>query len=305
LNVVQPRSTAFTPHPAAQLLLDGDAWRIWRIPYFNSFSYDLAGILMSLTSALTAIYFIGSALRARRYLSKHSADLSARDLSGDADQKALRRLMRRVLASGCLMLVTTIVLAIGLPVLLHPIGFTVLCGIMFPIMMANSLLQIDSFAPAIGVPIGPLREICHAMSHGVDRLMNRGMEWIASSSSANPVVRAVQKRRSTRADSGADANGSALLREVSRFEHPEQSPTDAPSDDHLKPWERPGVSARFLEAFVITHKITRTMTTTDVMERIIKPETATRKCCYVELLSSDDRCPPQWLGKTTHFASHW
>lgn len=260
---------------------------------------------MSLTSALTAIYFIGSALRARRYLSKHSADLSARDLSGDADQKALRRLMRRVLASGCLMLVTTIVLAIGLPVLLHPIGFTVLCGIMFPIMMANSLLQIDSFAPAIGVPIGPLREICHAMSHGVDRLMNRGMEWIASSSSANPVVRAVQKRRSTRADSGANANGSALLREVSRFEHPEQSPTDAPSDDHLKPWERPGVSARFLEAFVITHKITRTMTTTDVMERIIKPETATRKCCYVELLSSDDRCPPQWLGKTTHFASHW
>ena len=75
----------------------------------------------------------------------------------------------------------------------------------------------------------------------------------------------------------------------------------------LKPWERPGVSIRCLEAFVRTHgaTITPDMTTTDVMERIIKPETTARKCCYIELLASDDRCPPEWLGKPTHFASHW
>ena len=78
-------------------------------------------------------------------------------------------------------------------------------------------------------------------------------------------------------------------------------------NDKLKPWQRPGVSIRFLEAFARLHHITPEMTTKDVMESIIKPESAASMCCYVELLASNTRCPPppQWLGKTTHFVSHW
>ena len=51
-----------------------------------------------------------------------------------------------------------------------------------------------------------------------------------------------------------------LLRSVAdATKHPEQLTTDAPSDDQLKPWERPGVSIRFLEAFARTHLITLDM----------------------------------------------
>lgn len=221
------------------------------------------------------------------------------------NKAALRRLMRRVFTSGCLMMVITAVLAIGTSFIFHPTGFAVFSVVSYLIIMANSVLQIDSFVPATGAPVGPVQEAWRAFSRGAHRLMDRGEKWLASSSSANPnrIVRAAQSRRLSHVDS----EGHTLLRAVAdTTKHPEQqTTTDAPSDDQLKPWERPGVSIRFLDAFAVTHDITPDMTTTDVMERIIKPETAARKCCYVELLASDDRCPPQWLGKTTHFASHW
>ena len=221
-----------------------------------------------------------------------------------ANKAALRRLMRRVFVNGLLKLVITVALAIGVGLMLNPTGFAVVFAVSSPIIMVNSLLQTHSFVPATGAPVGPLQEAWRAFSRGVHRLMDQGGKWLASSSSANPnqLVRAAQSRRLSHVDS----EGLTLLRSVAdTTKHPEQQIIEAPSDDQLKLWERPGVSIRFLEAFVRTHDITPDMTTTNVMERIIKPETAARKCCYVELLASDDRCPPQWLGKATHFASHW
>ena len=293
------------PRPT-QLLFDCNAWLQWRIPYLNSYSSDLAAAFTSLITAMTAAYFIRSAVRAQRYLSNDDTK-EAGGPTNASNKAAMRRLMRRVLASGCLMLAITVALAIGLKFIFHPTGFEILCGVMYPIYMANSLLQIDSFVPVTGAPIGPLQEVWLAASRGVYCLVDRGEIWLASSSSANPnrFVRVAQKRRLSHEDS----EGYALLRSVAEAtqqpEQPEQQTTDAAKDDQLKPWERPGVSIRFLLAFVRTHVITPDMTTTDVMKRIIKPETAARKCCYVELLASDDRCPPQWLGKATHFASHW
>ena len=289
------------PRPRAQLFLDCDAWLHWSIPYFNSFSYSNAATLASLTTALTATYFIRSALRAQHYLSNDDAN------GGDGgtnvtNKAAMRRLMRRVLASGCVMLVITVAFAIGTTVIFHPPGFAALFSGLYFLVMVNSLLLIDSFVPATGVPIGPLREASLVVTRGAHRLMDRCEQWLASSSSSAAIVHVAQSRRL----SHIDRQGRTLLRSVAEAtQHSQQNATDAPNDDQLKPWERPGVSLRFLESFVCTHNITPTMTTTDVMERIIKPETAARKCCYVELLSSDDRCPPQWLGKATHFASHW
>jgi len=229
------------------------------------------------------------------------------------------------------MLVMTMVLAIGLNFIMHPAGFAVLELTFNPIAMANSLLQIDSFVPASGAPVGPLRELWLAMSRGVYRLMDRGEQWLASSSAAKPnlLVKAAQARQVSRGRnlSVLDQSGDKMLNSVKRrteqpglellssfgIEASVRPGQNSVRDDQalqnaqLKPWERPGVSIRFLEAFVRTHDATITpeMTTTEVMERIIKPETSARKCCYIELLTRDDRCPPEWLGKVTHFASHW
>ena len=60
-----------------------------------------------------------------------------------------------------------------------------------------------------------------------------------------------------------------------------------------------------LEAFVAHFRITPDMTTTDVCYRFIKPYTFQRKCCYLDLLAEDPDLPGGWVGKTTHFASHW
>ena len=307
-----------------QLLLDCNAWLQWRIPYFNSYSYGLAATLASLTTALTAIYFIRSAVRAQRYLSNDGTNENGGG-TNVANKAAMRRLMRRVFASGCLMLVITVVLAIATSFIFHPTGFAVFFAVSYLIVMANSLLQIDSFVPASGAPVGPLREAWWAFSRGVHRLVDRGEQWLASSSAAKPnlLVKVAQTRQS-RSPSVMDQSGDKMLLSFKRSTEqsgllssaiegsvrPGQNSVrddEALQNDQLKPWERPGVSIRFVEAFARTHgdTITPDMTTTDVLKRIIKPETAARKCCYIELLASDDRCPPEWLGKPTHFASHW
>ena len=339
-----------------QLILDCNAWLRWRIPYFNSFSYGLAAVLTSAITFLSAAYFILSAVRARRNLSTDQSTGGVGVINEDdahvVSKATMRRLVRRVLPSGCLMLAITVVLAVGTELIFHPIGFTVVSCVLFPMVMANSLLQIGSFAPSRNAPVGPLQEVKLAVMRWARRLANRAEQWLASSSSANPnqLVRIAQHRRSKRA-SFVDQRGYQLfseLIEAAKDDPPEgnshneaiartappklerrgslgalvhaahatrsealsdlgANPKTEPTghDDQLKPWDHPGVSVTYLQAFVKTHNITADLTTTEVMETIIKPETAARKCSYVELFTGDDRCPPQWLGKTTHFASHW
>ena len=327
------------PRPA-QLFLDCNAWLQWRIPYFNSQQYGLVVAFTGFTNALTAMYFIGSALRAWRYLSNDSIGEEGDGATNTANKSAMRQLMRRVLTSGCLMLVVTVGLTISTNFIFHPLGFAGLSSVFYPIVMVNSLLQIESFAPASEAPTGPLRKSWLAVTLWVHRLMDRGERWLASSSSAKPnrLVRVSQKRRISHIDS----QGFALLRSITEAAQqpvqdtangeapgnndPQRKPNKnafprtisrsisfvAPRNNdvishsnQLKPWERSGISIRFLDAFVRTHAITPDMTTTDVMEKFIKPETVALKCCYVELLTNANRCPREWLGKPTHFASHW
>ena len=135
-----------------QLLLDQEAWLQWRIPMLNSEEYGIATLFGSGGQAITAIYFVGSALRARRYLSGSGTSGSV------ANKAAMQRLMGRVLTSGCLMLIMTIVYGGGLAVIFHPVGFKAVFMIISPISIANSLLQLASFAPPAGAPPGPVEE---------------------------------------------------------------------------------------------------------------------------------------------------
>ena len=105
---------------------------------------------------MTAIYFVGSALRARRYLS--IGDSEGATTGAVANKTAMQRLMGRVLTSGCLMLVNVLTLAVGLPFLFHPVGFTICYTIGGLVTMANSILQLASFAPPAGAPAGPIEE---------------------------------------------------------------------------------------------------------------------------------------------------
>ena len=73
----------------------------------------IAALLGSGGQAITAIYFVGSALRARRYLSG-SGDSEGGTSGSVANRAAMQRLMGRVLTSGCLMLVITIAYAVGM-----------------------------------------------------------------------------------------------------------------------------------------------------------------------------------------------
>ena len=87
----------------------------------------MAATVVSAVSALTAIYFIGSAIRTQRYLLNDGSQDAANDV---ANRAAMRRLMRRVRASGCLMLAVTLAFAIGVNFITHPTGFAVVFCIM-------------------------------------------------------------------------------------------------------------------------------------------------------------------------------
>ena len=148
---------AFPLSADPQLLLEQEAWLQWRIPMFNSYDYPIAVFLGSGGQAATAIYFVGSALRARRYLSA-SGDSKIGKSGSAANRAAMQRLMNRVLTSGCLMIIVTIATGVCLNFLNHPVGYTALHLIAFPMIMTNSILQLASFAPPAGAPPGPIEE---------------------------------------------------------------------------------------------------------------------------------------------------
>ena len=252
-----------------------------------------------------------------------------------AVKAAMRKLLHQVLASGCLMLCITLSLAVGADVVFHPTGFAMYRVLMYPVIMANSLLQIEAFAPTAHPPRGPLLEVFACWSRAVRRktrdAIKEGDRWVASFSAlgalrTNSLVQQSQNRRRLSAIEAAGVemlhsvrrrpiSGAALLASmIQDASLPPEAHLSHESighrrltqqDEETKPWERPGISVRFLEAFVRSHSITPDMTTIDVMERYIKPETSFRKCSYVELLMADDRCPSNWLDAPSHFVSHW
>ena len=75
--------------------------------------------------------------------------------------------------------------------------------------------------------------------------------------------------------------------------------------DNLPPCDRLGLSLECLEAFASHYGVTPEMTTKQVCELYIKSYTKNRKCVYQDLIWDHPDLPPTWLGKTTHFVSHW
>ena len=84
-----------------------------------------------------------------------------------------------------------------------------------------------------------------------------------------------------------------------------ESMIPANPQDNLPPCDRLGLSLECLEAFASHYGVTPEMTTKQVCELYIKPFTKNRTCVYQDLIWDHPALPPTWLGKTTHFVSHW
>ena len=292
-----------------QIFLDCNAWMQWRIPYFNSASYGMAATLSSAISALTALYFIGSAVRAQRYLTNGNDQNSG--VANVANKAAMRRLMRRVLASGCLMLLLTIILAIATSFILNPVGFTVFFGASYPVIMANSLLQIASFAPPAGAPSGPIEEVRLALKRAARSAVSR-----CNGSARAQSQRAGHKRLRFLIEEGPQPviGGSGGRRRSSIFPRtineqsiavvPEEPTTTGPSQNSVPPCERLGVSYEFLLAISESWAVPSSMTTHEFCSKYIVPATMKKNCCLTDLLLQTN-CPDEWLGKMGVFVSHW
>ena len=254
------------------------------------------------------------------------------------------------------MLIITIAFAVGLNVLYHPVGFTSLYTIVSPIGIANSILQLASFAPPAGAPPGPVEEARLALKcamrfavrnfngeggsttmvapesdnlvseHNSGRIPSKKLVFVRSHRTLSTTKKVAQGnawfialenslegRRLSRGwlpMLGVGRGGSSQALFSNLAEAPGQTPTTGcqkyNTQDELAPCDRMGISLLMLEAFVTHYDITSEMTTTDVCDQYIKPYTRKRKCCYIDLLVEEDPTRPEgWVGKTTHFASHW
>ena len=310
-----------------QLFLDWDAWLAYRISWLNSYKYAFASYFTSVAVFVISILFIVSARRA-----KHAVQKWTNPVQG-------RRMMRRVLASGGLLIALTIGAAICTTFIFHPIGFVMWSATFLPMTQWNSRLQIDSFAPDGGAPTGPLRATVRAIirlaasladdyrrrsrnhqdAAGVEllRSFTTGAEQLRTPRShsifteTNPIhsTEANQIRpHQCNADATApstqiNAKGSTLLRHRSFF--PSDTGASVNSQDCLDPWKRLGVSLAALDAFIHAYEIEPDMSTDQVCDRIIKPRTRQRQCCFIDLLHGHANCPDGWLGKPNFFLSHW
>ena len=303
---------AFPLSADPQLLLEQEAWLQWRIPMFNSYSYGIAALLGSGGQAITAIYFVGSALRARRYLSSRG-DSEGGTTGSVANRAAMQRLMGRVLMSGCLMLVITIAYAVCIEFFFHPIGQTALFMIALPTTMTNSILQLASFAPPAGAPSGPIDEARLTLQRAA-----RSAVRYCSGSAHSQSQRAGHKRLRFLIGEGLQPvmrGGGEGRRRSSLFQRnvggvqsvvvvPEEPTNTGPAQNSLPPCERLGVSYEFLPAVTESWAVPNTMTTHEFCSKYIQPASMKKNCCLTDLLLQTD-CPEEWLGKMEVFVSHW
>ena len=329
-HTIIPQLTFRLILPCTQLLLDCNSWLQWRIPHFNSFSYKVAATLTSAISALTAVYFIGSAVRAQRYLSTDNAQKGGTSAANVANTAAMRRLMRRVLTSGCLMLVITVVLAIGTTFMFSPVGFVVLMIILYPLIMVNSSLQIDSFAPASGAPSGPLRDTAQALRTAAKHLWERAqgiteeqrpgikrLRFLIGEGPA-PLLQAniagdrgrslsivVPLQRAAPQTTGASISVQPATG-LSSF----AAVVPEPEEATRLPWasrpvsQREGVSYSFLLAILEAWRIPTDMTTYEVCDKFVKPACRKESCGFLDVILKT-KCPEEWFGPMNVFVSHW
>ena len=283
---------------------------------FNSIDYGVAVLWGIGGQVITAIYFVVSALRARRYLSA-SGDSESGTSGSVANKAAMQRLMGRVLTSGCLMLINTITFGGGLLVFFNPVGYSAMLAIVSPISMANSTLQLTSFAPPAGAPAGPIEEARLALK----RAARSAVRYCDGSMRAQS-QRARHKRLRfligegpqpvMRGDAGGGNDGrrrsSVFPRTFGGVQSiavvPEEPTNAGPSQNSLPPCERLGVSYEFLLAVSESWAVPSTMNTHEFCSKYIQPAAVKKNCCFTDLLLQAD-CPEEWLGEMDVFISHW
>ena len=272
-------------------------------------------------AALTAIYFIGSALRAQRYLLHDTSNTTDDPLQAEntlqraasgvqANKAAMRRLMRRVLASGCLMLIITVTLAVGSDFIFHPTGFAIIFGAWSPIVMANSLLQIDSFAPVTGAASGPLRETFLAIWTAFESVSS--LYFGTKREDRKPGIKRLRfligkgpSPRVVHADGLLASRWAAMASVVSV----RPQPIDEVDDKRL-PWaslpvsQRQGMSYSFLLAVLEAWRIPDDMTTYQLCDKYVKPACRKDNCGFLDVILKTE-CPDGWFGPMDVFVSHW
>ena len=287
---------------------------------FNSHDARIAAILGSGLQTITAAYFVGSALRARHYLSD-SGD-PANITSGSVSNKAaMQRLLGRVLTSGCLMLIMTVMYGGGNHLILHPVGYTALMTISSVINSANSILQLASFAPPAGAPTGPIEEARLALKRAArsavgycdgsaraqsQRAGHKRLRFLIGEGPQPAILihgaaggsHGGRRRSSLIPKSGGGMQSTAVVPEEPTMN------TGTRSQNSLPPCERLGVSFEFLLAVSESWEVPNSMTTHKFCSKYIQPATAEKNCCFTDLLIQTE-CPEEWLGKMDVFVSHW
>ena len=295
-----------------ELFLRRDSWLACRIPRFNSFDYISASIVVAIAVFIVAILFEISAARAKRAITQWT------------DLAAGKRLMKRVRKSGCLMIGLTFAMVSRYRVTDHPLGFIFWYILTYPMVQLNSRLQIDSFKPLGGAPLGPMnaavRRFCciSLQSKKKGSRSPSGRSLFARFTIVIPddtPDRQQDGQQAPRRFSKARKSSITQVRKASIVLKgrvtgmPTLHPTPVMrvnTQDQLPPCDRLGLSLEFLDAFVEYYGVTEDMTTQDVCMAFIKPYTEQRQCVYQDLLIDEpDVLPTGWVGKTTHFASHW
>ena len=284
-----------------EVFLEQEEWLKFRLPGFNCYSYVNAAILASFAVLVVGTVFVVSASRAKTAIAQW------------ANPAAGKKMMRRVRLSGALSIGIVISAALSTIVMFNPVAFQIWCAFAFPLIQWNSRLQIDSFRPQGGAPTGPLQAALRSLRNAIgtkssDR--HQGATFFAK------MTHQVRRRSKKSGASAADSNkpsrtGSNVFTDLHAISSRPSLTKVAPesvvnTQDQLSPCHRLGLSLAFLEAFASHNQVTPDMTTQDVCEQFIKPFTKSRSCVYQDLIVDEpDLAPPEWLGKTTHFASHW
>ena len=238
-----------------------------------------------------------------------------------ANKAAMRRLVRRVLASGCLMLVITMSLAFGTIFVFHPTGYVLFTTILYPIIMANSLLLIDSFVPATGASVGPLRDTARAFSGTLRALRNIcvGRHAKVATQPGIKCLRLLVGEGSSINDSGsrrwslvAVHPGAVSNRLLTSVQSSRLFSAVVPGPEAIGrlPWasrpasQREGVSYSFLLAVLEAWQIPDDMTAYELCEQHVKPACRESNCGFLDMLLKTT-CPEDWLGPMNVFVSHW
>ena len=136
--------------------LEYSEWKKWRIPGYNMATYNFVMGFDVIIGAGCALYFLHSAHTSHKSLSNAESEFP------EVKCAALRVLMKRVVRSALIYFMGIFMMGMHFAFTMRSPYWSMLCFLFVCLLfMANSVLQIDSFASS-NRKIGPLREIFRA-----------------------------------------------------------------------------------------------------------------------------------------------